>query len=497
MIRRCYEGVEDCSTVKGRHAMADTTQATIEASSAAQMVRALLARARAAQKIYARYSQAELDEVVSAVGWAIMEPTRNRTLARIAVRDTGLGDVEDKIVKNHRKTLGLLRDLRGAVSSGVIAEYPEKGIVEIARPVGVVAGVVPSTNPGATPANNIINALKCGNAIILAPSPKGYSTSAQLLEYVHEELTRVGAPVDLVQLLPAATKALSTELMKQADLVVVTGSQSNVRAGYSSGTPALGVGAGNVGVIIDETADCEHAAAKIMRSKIFDNATSCSSENSLIIHDKVYDRMLAALAREGAVVLSPSEKSMLQNAMFPDGKLSAAVTAQPVSRICAIAGLSRPQLTTAKCLMVEETGTGKGHPFSGEKLSPVLTVYRARDFDHAFEILRAIYDYMGDGHSCGIHSDDESHIDRLGREMTVCRVIVNQAHAFANGGSFDNGLPFSLSMGCGTWGGNSFSDNLNYRHFMNITRIVRTIPPNEPSVDEIFGEYWAKHKIKT
>ncbi|HEY0336206.1 MAG TPA: aldehyde dehydrogenase family protein, partial [Burkholderiales bacterium] len=399
--------------------MADTTPATTEASSAAETVHALLVRARAAQKVYARYNQAQLDEVVSAVGWAIMEPTRNRTLAETAVRDTGLGDVQDKIVKNHRKTLGLLRDLRGAASTGVIAEYPDKGIVEIARPVGVVAGVVPSTNPGATPANNVINALKCGNAIILSPSPKGYSTSAQLLQYIHEELTRVGAPIDLVQLLPAAAKALSKELMKQADLVVVTGSQSNVRAGYSSGTPALGVGAGNVAVIIDETADCADAAAKIMRSKIFDNATSCSSENSLIIHDKVYDRMLAALAREGGVVLSTSEKSTLQSAMFPDGKLSPAITAQPVSRICAIAGLSRPELTHAKCLMVEEVGTGKDFPFSGEKLSPVLTLYRARNFDHAFKVIRAIYDYIGDGHSCGIYTQDDAHIERLGHEMTV------------------------------------------------------------------------------
>jgi sulfoacetaldehyde dehydrogenase len=461
-----------------------------------QTVRSLVTRARAAQAIYARYSQERLDEVVSAAGWAIMAPERNRTLAEIAVRDTGLGTVEDKIVKNHRKTLGLLRDLKGAVSTGVIAEYAEKGIVEIAKPVGVVAAVVPSTNPGATPANNVINALKCGNAIIIAPSPKGYSTSTQLLAYLHEELGRVAAPLDLVQLLPAATKALAGELMRQADLVVVTGSQSNVRAGYSSGTPALGVGAGNVAVIVDETADCADAAAKVMRSKIFDNATSCSSENSLIILERVYDRMVAALEHEGGALLSSDEKHALQTIMFPGGKLSAAVTAQSVARICALAGLERHELASAKCLMVEETGTGKEYPFSGEKLSPVLTLYRARDFDHAFTIMRAIYNYMGDGHSCGIHTENSAHIERLGRDMTVCRVIVNQAHTFANGGSFDNGLPFSLSMGCGTWGGNSFSDNLNYRHFMNITRVVRAIAPNEPSVEDIFSEYWAKHRIE-
>jgi sulfoacetaldehyde dehydrogenase len=477
--------------------MASSTEAGTELTGAAQTVRALVARARTAQKSYARYDQAGLDEVVSAVGWAIMEPARNRALAELAVRDTGLGNVADKIVKNHRKTLGLLRDLAGAVSTGVLAEHRERGIIEIARPVGVVAAVVPSTNPGATPANNIINALKCGNAIIVSPSPKGYSTSARLLEYIHEELRRVEAPLDLVQLLPAATKALSNELMKQADLVVVTGSQGNVRAGYSSGTPALGVGAGNVAVIIDDTADCTDAAAKVMRSKIFDNATSCSSENSLIIHDQAYDRMIAALEREGGVLLSAPEKETLQKTMFAGGKLSASVTAQPVDRICELAGLSRSELVAAKCLMVEETGTGRDHPYSGEKLSPVLTLYRARNFEHAVVIMREIYDYMGDGHSCGIHTRDESHIEHLGREMTVCRVIVNQAHTFANGGSFDNGLPFSLSMGCGTWGGNSFSENLNYRHFMNITRIVRTIPPNEPTVEDIFGDYWAKHNIKS
>jgi len=469
-----------------------------DTGSAAQAVSELVARARAAQKIYSRYTQAELDEVVTAAGWAIMEPARNRALAELAVRDTGLGTVADKIDKNHRKTLGLMRDLEGAVSTGVISEDREKGIVEIARPVGVVAAVVPSTNPGATPANNVINALKCGNAIILSPSPKGYSTSAKLLEYLSVELERVGAPRDLVQILPApVTKALSSELMKQADLVVVTGSQANVRAAYSSGTPALGVGAGNVAVIVDDTADLTDAAAKIMRSKVFDNATSCSSENSVIILDSVYERAVAALATEGGVLLTPPEKVQLEKAMFPGGHLSSAVTAQSVSTILSLAGLARPELTSpaAKCLMVEETGTGPEHPFSGEKLSPVLTIYRARDFDHAFQIMRGIYDYMGDGHSCGIHTKDDSHVDRLGREMTVCRVIVNQAHAIANGGSFDNGLPFSLTMGCGTWGRNSFSENLNYRHFMNVTRIVRPIAPREPSVEDIFGSYWSKHGI--
>ncbi len=463
-------------------------------SAAAQTVAGLVSRARRAQAAIAEYPQTRLDELVTAAGWAIMEPGRNRMLAEIAVRDTGLGTVEDKINKNHRKTLGLLRDLKGAISTGVLAELPELGITEIARPVGVVAAVVPSTNPGATPANNIINALKCGNAVILSPSPKGCSTAAKLLEFIHAEFARIKAPADLVQMLPQpVTKELSQALMKQADLVVVTGSQANVRAGYSSGTPALGVGAGNVAVIVDESADINDAAEKIMRSKIFDNATSCSSENSVIIHAAVYDRMISALTAVGGALLNENEKATLQAAMFPGGKLSPAITAQSVKKICAVAGLTRPALVSAKCLLVEETGTGNSAPFSGEKLSPVMTLYKARDFDRAFSTLRAIYDYQGDGHSCGIHTKNNEQIQILGMKMTVCRVIVNQAHAIANGGSFDNGLPFSLTMGCGTWGGNSFSENLNYRHFMNTTRIVRTIPPREPSVDDIFGDYRKKY----
>lgn len=462
----------------------------------AETVAGLVARARAAQRLYDRYSQAQVDEVVTAAGWAIVEPTRNRRLAELAVKDTGLGVVEDKILKNRRKTMGLLRDLQGAKSVGVIAEYPEKGIIEIARPVGVVGAITPSTNPAATVANKVINALKGRNAIIVAPSPKGTSTCELLLEFIHAELDRVGAPRDLVQMLPPpVSKELTLELMRQVDLVVATGSQNNVRAAMMSGTPAIGVGAGNVVVIIDETADLPDAAAKIAASKTFDNATSCSSENHLAVLDKVYDAALAELEKQGGALLTAQEKAKLQQAMWPDGKLSPSVIAQSVARICEVAGLERAQLKRARFLMVEETGVGKDYPFSGEKLSPVLTVYRVKDFDAAFDLTCRIYDYQGAGHSIGIHTRDDAHVLRLGLEAPTCRVIVNQAHCFANGGNFDNGLPFSLSMGCGTWGRNIISDNLNYRHYLNITRIARVIPRREPTEEEIFGEYRRKYGL--
>ncbi len=469
-------------------AIHDDAQATKE------IVSQLVRRAREAQRIYERTDQQRVDDVVAAAGWAIMHPERNRALAEMAVRDTGLGDVGDKIQKNHRKTLGLLRDLKGARSVGVIAEYPERGLVEIARPVGVVAAITPSTNPAATPANKIINALKGRNAVIVAPSPKGWTACATLVAYVHAELEKVGVPLDLVQHLPApVTKEATQELMRRADLVVATGSQSNVRSAYTSGTPAFGVGAGNVAAIIDATADPQEAARKIAASKTFDNATSCSSENSVVVLEAVYRPALAALAQAGGVLLSAEEKQKLQAAMWPDGKLSTAVTAKPAGKIAALAGLAGESALGARFLMVEETGAGPDYPFSGEKLSPVLTVYRARDFDHACEIVHRIYAHQGAGHSVGIHSEDEAHILRLGLELPVCRVIVNQAHSIATGGSFENALPFSLSMGCGTWGRNNFSDNLNYRHYLNITRVVRPLPERVPSEEEVFGEYWRKY----
>ena len=465
-----------------------------ETGAEAAQVAALIARARAAQAEFERWPQERVDEAALACGWAIMKPANNRALAETAVRDTGLGDVADKITKNHRKTLGLLRDLAGVRTVGVIAEHPDRGVTEIARPVGVVAAITPSTNPGATPANQIINAVKCRNAVILAPSPKGYGTCAQLLAFTHAELAKVGAPAHLVQMLAApVTKEATHELMRQADLVAATGSQANIRAAYSSGTPAIGVGMGNVVSIVDSSADLGDAARKIALSKTFDHATSCSSENSVVILAPAYDAMLAALAGEGGVLLDAGEKAQLEKLMFPHGRLGPAATAQAAARIAALAGLQRAAARQARFLMVEESGTGPQHPFSGEKLSPVLAVYRARDFDDAMRLTAAIYDYQGKGHSVSLHSRDEAQAMRLALELPVARVIVNQAHCIATGGSFDNGLPFSLSMGCGTWGRNSFSDNMHWRHFLNITRIARVIAERVPAEDEIFGAFFAKH----
>lgn len=456
----------------------------------AEVIRALVARARAAQRQIEGYDQAQIDLVVAAAGWAVVEPEHNRALTELAVWDTGLGNVADKVSKNHRKTLGLLRDLQGRKSVGVIAEYLERGIVEIARPVGVVAAVTPSTNPVATVINNILNALKCGNAVIVAPSPKGASSCALLLEYIHRELDVLAAPRDLVQMLPApVSRELTGLLLREADLVVATGSQTSVRAALQSGTPAFGVGVGNVAGIVSESADLRAAAQRIARSKTFDNATSCSSENSLIVPQRCYPALLAELAAQGGVLLDADEKSRLQRALWLNGKLSRQLVARPAPEIARAAGLTRAACLSARFLLVEEEGIGADYPFSGEKLSPVLALYRVRDFAEACDIVRALYAWQGAGHSVGLHSNDEREALYAGLNLPVSRVIVNQVHCFATGGNFDNGLPFSLSLGCGTWGGNHFSDNLNYRHFFNTVRIARPITERIPTLESVFGDY--------
>lgn len=467
--------------------------AAFEPDQTAQTVTAIVARARQAQREFARADQAIIDTAVAAAAWAIMEPARNRQLAECAVADTGLGNVEDKIRKNHRKTLGLLRDLHGRKTVGVIAQDAAMGITEIARPVGVVAAITPSTNPAATPVNKIINALKCGNSVIVAPSPKGQGTCELLLSFIHAEFARAGLPVDLVQMLPApVSKAATAELMRQVDLVVATGSQANVRMAYTSGTPAFGVGAGNVASIIDTSAALDAAAAKIVRSKTFDNATSCSSENSLVVLDAVYKPMLKALASVGGVLLTSTEKARLQALMWQDGKLAGKATGQSARRVAELAGLERVRDQQPTMLLVEETGVGSDFPFSGEKLSPVLTLYRAADFTAAVDCVARLYGYMGAGHSVSLHTANPRQALQLGVELPVARVIVNQAHCFATGGNFDNGLPFSLSMGCGTWGGNNFSDNLGWRQYLNITRIAVPIAEYVPDEAELLGDYFAR-----
>ena len=453
------------------------------------IIKEIITRARDAQQRYEKEgSQERYDRAAAAAAWAIMKPERNRHLAELAVETTGLGNVPDKIIKNHRKTLGLMRDIKDVVTFGIISDDPATGITEIARPKGVVGAIVPSTNPAATPANNIINAIKCGNAIVVAPSPKGVTCAEVLIGYIHDEFKKIGEDPDLVQMIPApGSKEKTQALMEGCDMIVCTGSQNNVHRAQTAGTPAVAVGAGNVTVIVDETADLDAAAEKIRASKCFDNATSCSSENAVVVVDAVYDAFVEAMGRAGGALVD--DEAGIVAKLWPDGHLNRHVIAQDADKMIAALGVNVPEGT--EYIAVPTAGIGPDHPLSGEKLSRVLALYRAADFDAAVATTLEIQRHQGAGHSVGLHSDQDQRAHILATQIPTSRVIVNQAHTFATGGSFTNSMPFSLSMGCGTWGGNSVNDNVNYRQFMQSTKIIREIPSREPSLDDIFADYWS------
>ncbi|MFG1463303.1 aldehyde dehydrogenase family protein [Xanthobacter sp. DSM 24535] len=448
--------------------------------------------ARAAQGQFANVDQETADAAVRAIAWAIYKPENARALAELAVADTHLGNVPDKIIKNQRKTFGTLRDLLRGRSVGVIAHDEALGIVKYAKPMGVIGAVTPSTNPAATPVNKAMMAIKARNAIVIAPSPAGYATTARTVALMRDELERIGLPADLVQVLPhPVTKESTDALMKACDLVVVTGSQDNVRRAYSSGTPAIGVGAGNVPVIIDETADLDAAAVKIRASKIFDNSTSCSSENSVTIVASVYEEAIAALERAGAHRCDSAEKARIAERLWVKGKLNRNLIARDAGVLAEAFELS-PEARGKSFFLVEDDGVGRDRPFSGEKLALVLTVYKVPDFAAAKEQVRKVLDHQGKGHSVGLHTKNMDRARELAEDLEVVRVLVNFAHTFGNGGGFDSGLGFTLSMGCGSWQKNSISENLSFRHFMNITHLVTPIPEDRPTEEELFGPHWQK-----
>ena len=461
-----------------------------DAADSGERITALVERARRAMDEFSPSDQARVDEAVTALAWSLYKPEHAETLAALAVEDTGLGNAADKVIKNQRKTFGTLRDLMRVRSVGVIEEDVERGIVKYAKPVGVVAALTPSTNPSATPVNKSMMAVKGRNAVIVAPSPAGLATTTATVDCMRRELGRIGAPLDLVQVLPPPVDRTSTTaLMEACDLVVVTGSQNNVRGAYRSGTPAVGVGAGNVPVIIDASADLDDAARKIAASKTFDNATSCSSENSLVVLDEVYDDAIAALVRAGGYVADAADKEAIARTLWVNGRLNRRVIAKNAEVLRREMGLPEAAAGAQFFMVEEEDAIG---PFADEKLSLVLTVYRARDLDHAIARVAEILDVKGKGHSCGIHTRNEDHARHVAEELDVVRVLVNFAHTFGNGGGFDSGLNFTLSMGCGTWQGNSISENLGYQHFLNITHLCAVIPEDRPAEEELFGAYWAR-----
>ena len=453
-----------------------------------QTAQALLARARVAMKAIEDYDQARIDRLCQAVGWATANATTFTRLANMSVDESGLGDRAGRPNKRF-KIMGILRDALRQKSMGVIEEIPEKGIVKYAKPVGVIASLVPVTNAALTESGNGIYSLKCKNAIIFSPHPASKKTTFETVRIMRTTLKEQGAPEDLFLCIEKPSIPMAEYLMSICDLTIATGGPAMVKAAYSSGKPAYGVGAGNATMVIDETADINEAALNTRLSKTSDNGSGCSADGNLVVDASIHDAFLAQLQVEGGYLVSDAEKALLLKALWDDeGHRTSNTIARPAAVIAGIAGFPIPEGKTF--LIVKESQIGKEHKFSSEKLSPVLSIFKYSGFDRALDMVRQIYEVGGKGHSCGIYSFNDDHVHQLAMVAPVSRMMVRQPQSKANAGAFNNGMPMTSSMGCGIWGGNVTNENVALKHYMQVTWVSRPIPEDKPSEQELFGEFY-------
>ena len=458
-----------------------------ELIAAKEEVAVMMARARAAQEQIADYTQEQVNELITAMVWSVGREDRSEEIAHLAIDETQLGNYEGKYLKIHRKTRATLMDIIGDKSVGVIEEIPERNIVKIAKPVGVIGALSPSTNPEATPVIKAISAVKGRNAIIVAPHPRAKLTNKKICDYMREAIVAMGGPADLVQSIDVPSLDKTNELMRQCDRILATGGAAMVSAAYSSGTPALGVGVGNAVITVDDSADLDEAADKIRISKTLDLAASCSSDNAVLVFESVYDEFLAKLNHAGGHVIEGEDKEKLQRALWHDGHLNPGIVAQHAVSIAAQAGIDLPE--DKQFLIVPETGTGPDYPFSGEKLTVTMALYKVRNIDEAIELTNSIQAYQGQGHSCGIYSYNEHNIMKLAMATRTSRVMVNQPQAASNSGNVWNGMRQTFSLGCGSWGGNGINHNITWRDLINETWVSKPLAVNKviPSDDELFS----------
>lgn len=448
----------------------------------------MIARARVAMEAIKDYDQAQVDRLAQALGWATGNEKTFVRVAQMGVDESGIGDRAGRAGKRF-KILGVLRDALRQKSVGVIEVDEAKGITKIAKPAGVIASLIPTTNPELTPPVTGIYAIKCKNAVIFSPHPRARHTTFEMVRVMRETLKKLGCPEDVFQCVERPSIPLTGELMAQADLTLATGGKPMVKAAYSSGKPAFGVGAGNSTMVIDETADIKEAAYNSRVSKTSDYGSGCSADGNLLIDDRIYEAMRDALVAEGGYLCNPQEKALLEKAMWDaDGHRTIETVAVSAQRIGEIAGFAVPADRTF--IMVEQDGIGPQHKFSSEKLCVVMALYRYHGFDDALAKVRAIYEVGGKGHSCGIYSFDDDHIARLAAVAPVSRMMVRQPQSKANAGSFTNGMPMTSSLGCGIWGGNITNENISLKHYMNVTWVSRPIPEDRPSDAELFGEFY-------
>ena len=460
------------------------------------MLDEMVTRARKAAAIIETYDQEHVDHLCQAVAAALYDLKVWAQLSDEAVDETGLGDKVSKRGKRNKLKL-ILRDCLRNRSVGVIEEIPEKGLVKYGKPVGVIASLVPTTNPCLTPAGQIIYAIKARDVIICSPHPRAKVVTNKCIDIIRETLVREGAPADIIQGIQQPSISLTQELMKRCDLVIATGGRPMVKSAYSSGTPAYGSGAGNATVIIDDTANTperqKEAAQNTRISKTSDFGSGCSCDGNLVIHESIYDAMVAALQAEGGYLANEEEAEKLKNVMWDEmgHRLPSTVAISP-QKLAEAAGFTIPE--DRKFIMVTGGGMnqiGKEHFFSSEKLTTLLALFKYEgEFENALDMMRAIFEVGGKGHSCGIYSWDDDHIDRLGKAAPVSRIMVRQPNNKGNAGSPTNGMPPTSSMGCGTWGGNIVSENISLKHYMNTTWVARPIPEDMPSLQELFGDFY-------
>jgi len=446
-----------------------------------QCAQELVERARCAMSLIADYDQSRIDRLCQAVGWATANEKTATRLAYMGVDESGLGDREGRPNKRF-KIMGILRDALRQKSMGVIEEIPEKGIVKYAKPVGVIASLVPVTNAALTEPGNGIYSLKCKNAIIFSPHPASRKTTYETVRIMREALKRQGAPEDAFQCIEKPSIPLAQELMSVCDLTIATGGAAMVKAAYSSGKPAYGVGAGNATMVIDETADLAEAARNTRLSKTSDFGSGCSADGNLIVEESIYDRFLDQLQQEGGYLVSDEEKQLLQKVLWDaEGHRTTGTVARPAAKIGEIAGFSIPP--GKSFLIVRESQIGREHLFSSEKLCVVLSIFKySGGFARALEMVRGIYEVGGKGHSCGIYSFDDDHIHQLALMAPVSRIMVRQPQSKANAGAFNNGMPMTSSLGCGIWGGNITNENISLKHYMQVTWVSRPIPEDRAGI---------------
>ena len=472
----------------------DNTALNSNSMEASQEIAALIARSRAAQAQIEGYNQAQVDELIRAMVWSCAQPGVAEEIAQYTVDETQLGDYNGKFLKISVKTRAALMDIIDDKSIGIIEEDKERNIIKIAKPMGVIGALSPSTNPEATPVIKAINAIKGRNAIIIAPHPRAKLTNRMIVNNMRSALEKLGAPADLVIAIDTPTLDKTHELMRQCDFILATGGPAMVHAAYSSGTPALGVGAGNAVITVDETADIAFAAEKIRLSKTLDLAASCSSDNSVIAIDAIADELLEQLIAQGGHLASADDYSKIANVLWEDGHLNAKAVVLKPQVLCEMAGVDIPD--DRLFIIMPENGTGPEHPYSGEKLSVIMAFYRVANIDEAIALTNQIQSYQGMGHSCGIYSNSDANILALAEQTKTSRVMVNQPQAPSNSGNLWNGMRQTFSLGCGTWGNNSTNENIYWRHLVNITWVSKPLIKAKtlPTDAVLFGDVIEKLK---